>query len=791
MRSTPSSSPASRRLSVRSLVLLGSLVVLTTVVPSAPALGAAEPPADDQGGVNAPHVMPDYSAEDFRLQAESMPADLAEAVERDLGEEPADYLARAAAGVAAADVVDDLAERGIDIAGSRLEGTDLVVNVGSENDVEVVEAAGARADLNPPLAGPDVSGIRLDALADLEGGQPYTFSTLAGGKRLTYACSAAFNGVDVSSRQAQFLTAGHCIAPDRTDGGVYFEARQTSAGALPYRGSLIGTPLESTFQFGSGADSGLVATDGGWSPKAAVAVWGGSRGAVGDGDPVVVRDVATGVVGAPLCKSGRQSGWTCGEILETNYPAQVYNQQGAPVIVNATLTSACMLQGDSGSAGVIGSSAFGVGSSGSFAGDCVDPSSAEISAFFPLRTSDGTASVASTSPSWEPLVSVADPTVVVPTFVGDSIRGTVAGGGPRHRVTVKIGTSAILTATPAADGNWSVPVPSSLSTGRHDFTVQAGWGRTASSAVVSSSYDLARRPSVERISGPDRYAVAVSVSQRAFPGTAPVVLVATGSNYPDALSAAPAAVQLGGPLLLTPRDGLPDMTKAELRRLQPRAIVVVGGPASVSESVLTELRAIAPDVSRVSGADRYEASRNIADLAFGAPGAAFVATGANYPDALSASAAAGSKGAPVLLVDGGAASADAATLGLLNELQIRSITIAGGPNSVSTGVEASLSARASVVRLAGPDRFSASVSINRGTFTTAGTVYLATGYNYPDALAGGVLAGMSDSPLFVVPTTCVPQDVLSQIRTLGATRVVLLGGPVSLTEGVAGLVSCG
>ncbi|MGD8194586.1 cell wall-binding repeat-containing protein [Herbiconiux sp. P18] len=301
------------------------------------------------------------------------------------------------------------------------------------------------------------------------------------------------------------------------------------------------------------------------------------------------------------------------------------------------------------------------------------------------------------------------------------------------------------------------------------------------------------KPAVNRVMGADRYGVAVQVSQTAFPAGAPVVYLATGANYPDALSAGPAAVHEGGPLLLTPGDSLPAAVRTEIERLKPGKIVVVGGPASVSESVLLELTGIQKHTVRISGADRYEASRNLVRYAFGQVGApaVYVATGANFPDALSAGAAGGAHAMPVLLVPGQSGSLDAATRQLLSDLGTARVIVAGGPNSVSPALYQALDeAVGDVQRLSGADRFEASVAINAQAFESADRVFLATGYNFPDALAGTAWAGSTASPLFVVPTDCVPPGVLAQIARLRAREVVLLGGPNSLSAAVASLTPC-
>lgn len=301
-------------------------------------------------------------------------------------------------------------------------------------------------------------------------------------------------------------------------------------------------------------------------------------------------------------------------------------------------------------------------------------------------------------------------------------------------------------------------------------------------------------PDVSRIAGADRFAAAVNISKAGYPATAPVVYLTTGLNYPDALSAAPAAVKEGGPLLLTQPTQLPTVVSDEIARLQPSKIVIVGGPNSVAPSIESALQGLswAPEVVRLGGADRFEASRNIVEYAF-APGSvstAYVATGLNFPDALSASGAGGALNRPVLLVNGGQPSLDADTETLLAELGVTSVLIAGGPNSVSPGIEKDLASVAPVTRLTGPTRYQASVAINRAAFDVAADVYLATGANFPDALAGAALAGAKGSPLYVTSPTCVTAELMEDLVAFGTERVTLLGGPQSLPAWIAQLRSC-
>lgn len=298
---------------------------------------------------------------------------------------------------------------------------------------------------------------------------------------------------------------------------------------------------------------------------------------------------------------------------------------------------------------------------------------------------------------------------------------------------------------------------------------------------------------VTRFAGVDRYASAVSVSQTLAPGV-PVVYIAKGTDYPDALSAAPAAAAVGGPVLLTLPTALPDSVKTELNRLRPQKIIVVGGTAAVSSAVERELRAIAP-TSRIGGADRFAASRGVVNDAFGATGATrvYLATGANFPDALAASAAAGKLGGAVLLVPGSASGLDATTTALILRLNPIDVVVAGGPASVSAGILSdakALGLPGGAFRLGGTDRYETSKNINNEAFDDAESVYLATGANFPDALAGAARAGRVGSPLYVVPGVCVPAATLAEIRRFAPSSIVILGGVQAVARAVETLTSC-
>lgn len=315
-------------------------------------------------------------------------------------------------------------------------------------------------------------------------------------------------------------------------------------------------------------------------------------------------------------------------------------------------------------------------------------------------------------------------------------------------------------------------------------------GYYPASKTSNPSATIGGRPASQRISGSDRYATSVAISKAGFAPGVPVVYIASGENFPDALAAAPAASLLGGPLLLTPPGSLPPVVLSELNRLAPARIVVVGSEVAVSEDVVERLETVAP-TERIAGDDRFETSRSIVADAFDSSSVAYLATGLNFPDALTAGAAAAKVDAPVVLVNGSAASVGTATLSLLADLGVTTIRIAGSSTVVSDGIQTQLTNEGfTVQRAGGSDRFDTAVAVNRTVFTTAPTVYLALATNFPDALAGAALAGVQGAPMFITAGTCLPTSIERGLTALAPSTIVLLGSTTTLNSDVATFLRC-
>jgi putative cell wall-binding protein len=213
--------------------------------------------------------------------------------------------------------------------------------------------------------------------------------------------------------------------------------------------------------------------------------------------------------------------------------------------------------------------------------------------------------------------------------------------------------------------------------------VVAGGPGAVSDQVAQAVQAYTSQP-VSRMAGADRYETAAAVSRASFGPGVSAVFIATGRAFPDALAAGPAAIRMGGPVLLTQPGSLPGATRDELARLRPARIFVVGGSGVVGDGVISELRAFASQLDRVAGPDRYATAAAISSVFFGASPSIYLATGTNYPDALASVPAAGRSASPLLLVRG--SQVPAPVTGELVRIWPPRTWIVGGTSVIGDGV---------------------------------------------------------------------------------------------------------
>lgn len=289
-----------------------------------------------------------------------------------------------------------------------------------------------------------------------------------------------------------------------------------------------------------------------------------------------------------------------------------------------------------------------------------------------------------------------------------------------------------------------------------------------------------RHANIQRLAGPDRFATAAAVSADRFGGGSPHVWLATGAGYADALSTGAAAGRFSGPLLLVEGCGMPSATAAELSRLRPASITVVGGEAAVCNGVLDHARALTGvQPGRLAGADRFETAAALSRTHWaGGASTVVLASAAGFADSLSGGALGSSQDAPLLLA--ATCSLPAPTAAELSRLRPGNVLVMGGAGAVCDQVldqVRSLTGGA-VNRVSGADRFSTSTAAADSGWTSgADTVFIASGAGFADGLSAGAAAAAAGAPLLLVPTCgALPDSVRDAVSRLRPSQVFAVGG---------------
>ena len=252
-------------------------------------------------------------------------------------------------------------------------------------------------------------------------------------------------------------------------------------------------------------------------------------------------------------------------------------------------------------------------------------------------------------------------------------------------------------------------------------------------------------------------------------------VVACGTNYPDALSAAYLAKVKNAPLLLSD-VGEVQGTVEYIRKnvTKGKTVYLIGGRRVLPEEIKTLLGSDY-DVKRIEGADRFLTNLAVLKEANVNNEEIMVCSGLGYADALSAAAT----GRPVLLVDDALTAEQKAFLGGINPAKFY---IVGGKKAVNDNVQASLSAMKNTERIAGADRFDTAVQVAKKFFDMKlSTVVIANGNGFADGIVAGVTAMANKAPLLLVDSDNL-KGVADFVKEAGAKRSIVMGGARSVSD---------
>ncbi|WP_404445465.1 cell wall-binding repeat-containing protein [Sutcliffiella horikoshii] len=278
----------------------------------------------------------------------------------------------------------------------------------------------------------------------------------------------------------------------------------------------------------------------------------------------------------------------------------------------------------------------------------------------------------------------------------------------------------------------------------------------------------------DRISGPSRFETAVEISMSGW-FEADTVVLANGLNFPDALAGGPLAYAMDAPILLTRPETLHAATKEEILRLGAKKVVILGGKAAVSEKVENQLKGLGIKIDRISGTDRYETAKKIADRLGSQHDEVVVVSGKNFPDALSIAPYAAMNELPILLV--APDKVPASTKAVLSKAS--ETLVIGGHAAIGKSLEKEFPNH---TRISGANRYETAAKVIDVLAMEPMHVFVANGRGFADALTGSVLAGYYGSPLLLVNPDEAPEATMKAVEKYNINNFTILGGEASVPE---------
>ena len=303
-----------------------------------------------------------------------------------------------------------------------------------------------------------------------------------------------------------------------------------------------------------------------------------------------------------------------------------------------------------------------------------------------------------------------------------------------------------------------------------------------------------------RLFGQDRYKTAFAISNYLYSDFVKAVVLAPSSNFANALPASVLAYKYQAPVLLINSSAVKTKEAFEyISNHLPKTgkIYLVGDSCLVGSDFETKLNQMGYyDIVRVSGIEKYETAYMIAKKINAPKGTPVViSSGENFPDALSISSFAAANGWPVLL-----SGRDKLTTKIreyIAENKPSTIYITGGTAVISSQVESEAEAlvpNTVIKRFNGQDRYDTAIQIASSFAPSPINLYVASGQDFPDALAGSVLAAKSNSPIILVnPSASVlhpeVKRFLNQLKEVKSNiKMTFFGGPVAIPTELERLV---
>lgn len=300
--------------------------------------------------------------------------------------------------------------------------------------------------------------------------------------------------------------------------------------------------------------------------------------------------------------------------------------------------------------------------------------------------------------------------------------------------------------------------------------------------VVFGFYSRVEADTVKiRLGGSTRYETAVEASKNGWTSGSNTIVLVCGSDYPDALSAAPLAKKYNAPILLTENNSLPAVVSKEIDRLKPTKAYIVGGDGVVSKNVESQLKGKGITVERLGGSTRFETAVNVAKQV-GTTNGVVLASGKSFADALSVAPVAAKLGMPILLTEKD--EINSINKSFIQSNNIPKTYVVGGDGVISN---ANMQNYKNPIRIGGRDRYATNIAV-LDTFKNEinlDKLYIASGNDFPDGLVGAPIASLTSSPIILMEESgnYYPK-VLERIKGIKSSQILILGGTGVVSDNI-------
>lgn len=313
--------------------------------------------------------------------------------------------------------------------------------------------------------------------------------------------------------------------------------------------------------------------------------------------------------------------------------------------------------------------------------------------------------------------------------------------------------------------------------------------------VFAQDTNPMQRYTISRLGGSTRFETAIKIADQ-YAAISNInsfqnVILATSNDFPDSLSGSVLSAKVNAPILLvdkTVANSKLTLDYIENKVFKSGTIYMLGGANVVTNDIVTYLKGKGfTNFIRLGGNDRFATNTLINNQLNAGQGTPIVLVRSDeFPDTLSISSIAAIKGYPIVITNSGSLSQSAKNM--INSIKPNQIFLIGGNGVLKQQIVNDINAMSGIThnihRIGGQDRYETSRNIMQYFNLDTINCVLATGADFPDGIAGGILAAKLHAPILLISSTSLSNQHLA-IDSTNISSLTILGGEGAVCRSIA------